>query len=114
MSEKELVVSVPGFFTQQERGKILDAAKLAEVKCLRLMNETSATALEYGIFRRHTLSEKPRLVFFVDIGYSKTSMCLAGITKKLVEIKAEFHERNLGIRDMDWIMYEYYCDMLQK
>lgn len=52
MDEKDLVISVPGFFTQQERGRLLDAARIAEVKCARLMNETSATALEYGIFRR--------------------------------------------------------------
>jgi len=69
------------------------------------MNETSATALAYGIFRRTLLSEEPRHVLFIDIGYSKTSLCLGAITKKLVDIKNEFHERNLGIRDMDWIMY---------
>jgi len=114
MCEKELVISVPGFFTQQERAKILDAARIAEVKCLRLMNETSATALAYGIFRRAILTEKPRLVLFIDIGYSTTSLCLGSITKKLVEIKNEFHERNLGIRDLDWIVYEYYCNLLEK
>ena len=51
------------------------------------MNETSAVALEYGIFRRGTLGDETRHVMFVDMGYSKTSVCIAEISKKLVKIK---------------------------
>jgi heat shock protein 4 len=66
---------------------MLDACKIAEIKCLKLMNETSAVALEYGIFRRGTLGDETRHVMFVDMGYSKTSVCIAEISKKLVKIK---------------------------
>ena len=66
---------------------MLDACKIAEIKCLKLMNETSAIALEYGIFRRGKLEDEARHVMFIDMGYSKTSICIASITKKLVKIK---------------------------
>jgi molecular chaperone DnaK (HSP70) len=55
MNCKDLVITVPGFFTEQERNSLLDACKIAEIKCLKIMNETSATALEYGILRRKEL-----------------------------------------------------------
>ena len=115
MNEKALVLSVPGFFTEVERAAMLDAAKLAEIKVLKLMNETTATALEYGILRRSELDEdKPRHVMFIDFGYSKTSICLAALQKKTGKIIAEFHDRNLGVRDMDWIMYQFYCQWLME
>ena len=50
-----------------------------EIKVLKLMNETTAIALEYGILRRTDLTEKPRYVMFIDIGYSKTSICLGAL-----------------------------------
>jgi len=88
---------------------MLDAAKLAEIKCLKLMNETSATVLEYGILRRQQLTlDDPRYVMFIDFGYSKTSISFASLKKKEGKILTEFHNRHLGVRDMDWIMYEYY------
>ncbi len=52
MNEKSMVFSVPGYLTETERGALLDAAKLAEIKCLKLLNETSATVIEYGLLRR--------------------------------------------------------------
>ncbi len=51
---------------------------------------------------------------FIDMGYSKTSICFAAIEKKKGKIIMEFHDRNLGVRDMDWIMYEYYCKKLKE
>ena len=40
------------------------------------MNETAAMALEYGILRRSELTETARIVLFIDMGYSKTSILL--------------------------------------
>ena len=87
----------------------MDAAKLADIKVLKLMNETTAIALEYGILRRTELTTTPRHVLFIDFGYSKTSICLASLENKSGKIITEFHDRNLGVRDMDWIMYKFYC-----
>lgn len=80
---------------------------------MKLMNETTAIALEYGILRRQELTKKPRYVMFIDFGYSKTSICLGSLQNKAGKIITEFHDRNLGVRDMDWILYEYYCKMLE-
>eukprot|EP01017_Pseudomicrothorax_dubius_P038516 TRINITY_DN5785_c0_g1_i1.p1 TRINITY_DN5785_c0_g1~~TRINITY_DN5785_c0_g1_i1.p1 ORF type:complete len:799 (-),score=299.01 TRINITY_DN5785_c0_g1_i1:160-2556(-) len=105
----DAVISVPSFYTEQERKALLDACKIAELKCLRLMNEHSATALNYGIFRKKEFDDKPRYVAFVDMGHAKTSAYVVSFTKDTMKVITQAHERNLGGRDMDWILYEFYC-----
>lgn len=110
----EFVLSVPSYFTDMERQAVLDAAKIAEVNVVRLMNESSAIALNYGLFRASELTSDPRTVLFVDLGNSKTSISICSFTKEKMSIVYEKHERNLGARDMDWILFEFYSDMFAK
>jgi heat shock protein 4 len=52
----------------------LDACKIAEIPIERLINETSAIAISYGLFRKKELEpEVARNVVFIDFGHSKTS-----------------------------------------
>ena len=69
----DCVVSVPAWFTNDQRLSMLDACEIAGVRCLRLMHDTTATALEYGIWRSAKKAfdaEKAQRVLFVDVGYS--------------------------------------------
>lgn len=107
VSGKEVVLSVPGYFTEKERHALLDAARIAEVNVLRLFNEESAVALGYGIFRRNDLdATTPRNVVFVDLGHSKCSSYVASFTKEKLKVLSIVHERNLGARDFDWCLLE--------
>jgi len=57
----------------------LDAAQIAGLNVLRLFNETTATALAYGIYKQDLpgLEEKPRNVVFVDCGHSSLQVSVA-------------------------------------
>ena len=48
----DVVISVPSHFTDAERRALLDAARIAGLNVLKLMNETTATALAYGIYKQ--------------------------------------------------------------
>ena len=48
---KDCVLTVPAFYTQHERRALLDAAELADLNVLALINENSAAALHFGIDR---------------------------------------------------------------
>lgn len=52
-SNKSAVVAVPTYFTQTERKALLDAAKIAEFNITRILNESTAVALDYGMFRKN-------------------------------------------------------------
>lgn len=66
----DCVMSVPGYFTEKERHAMMDAMKIAGLNCLRLMDDTAATALAYGIFRSDLSDADPIHVVFVDMGHT--------------------------------------------
>lgn len=56
----DVVVSVPSYFTDAERHAMLDAASIAGLNCLRLMNDITAAALSYGIYKTDMPADKVR------------------------------------------------------
>ncbi|KAK3912914.1 Hypoxia up-regulated protein 1 [Frankliniella fusca] len=69
----EMVLIVPGYFNQAERQAMLQAADLAGFKVLQLMNDYTAVALNYGIYRRKDFNETAQYVMFYDMGASSTT-----------------------------------------
>ncbi|XP_047099616.1 hypoxia up-regulated protein 1 isoform X1 [Schistocerca piceifrons] len=70
---KEAVLTVPGFFNQAERRALLQAAEMAGLKVLQLINDYTAVALNYGIFRRKDFNETAQYIMFYDMGASSTT-----------------------------------------
>ena len=60
---------------------MLDAAQIADVKCLRLLPDNTATALAYGIYKTDLPEDKPVIVAFVDVGYSAFQVRLPCCTR---------------------------------
>lgn len=78
---KEVIVSVPTYLTQAERKAYHDAARIAELN-IKLINDSTAVALDYGLFRKGDLdAEKPRNVLFIDFGHSKLGVFACSFTK---------------------------------
>lgn len=48
----ECVITIPGYFNQVERRAMKEAAALAGLNVLQLINDYTAIAINYGIFRR--------------------------------------------------------------
>lgn len=74
----EMVLTVPGFFNQAERKALLQSAELAGIKILQLINDNTAIALNYGIFRRKDFNDSAQYVMFYDMGASKTIATIVG------------------------------------
>ena len=49
---KDAVITVPAYFDDSQRQATKDAAKLAGINVLRLLNEPTAAALAYGLDSR--------------------------------------------------------------
>ena len=112
---KDLVVSVPSYFTHIERQAVLEAGKIAGLNIQRLYNESTANVMNYGIFRKKDLSdENARIVGFVDMGLSKTSVFFAKIWKNKAEILFEKNLPNVGTRNFDLNLLNLYLDVFEK
>ena len=89
--------------------------KLPGVRCLRLMHDTTATALEYGIWRSAKKAfdaEKAQRVLFVDVGYSSYQVSVVDYVIGKLTVKSTTYDRTLGGRDFDmrvaeWIASEF-------
>uniref|UniRef100_A0A672N833 Hypoxia up-regulated protein 1 n=1 Tax=Sinocyclocheilus grahami TaxID=75366 RepID=A0A672N833_SINGR len=53
---KDAVITVPAYFNQAERRAVLQAAHIAGLKVLQLINDNTAVALNYGVFRRKDIN----------------------------------------------------------
>lgn len=74
----EMCLTVPSYFSNVERQALMDAVHVAGLKCPRILNESTAIALNYGFFKRKDFkAEKPRNVAFVDFGHSKCTITIA-------------------------------------
>lgn len=105
----DVVISVPPFWNDAQRRAMYHASQIAGVRCLRLLNENVASALDYGIFRnlKGEFSEKPVHVLFVDMGYSATHATVAAFTSSKVKILSCAYDRHLGSRACDEVIAEF-------
>ncbi len=54
---------------------MLAATQIAGLSCLRLMNDNTATALAYGIYKTDLPEAEPITVAFVDMGQASFQAC---------------------------------------
>jgi len=74
VSTVDCVLSVPACYTESQRLAMLNASTIAGLNCLRLINEDTATALAYGIYKTDLPETEPVHVAFVDVGHSTTQV----------------------------------------
>ncbi|KAJ9614665.1 adenyl-nucleotide exchange factor sse1 [Cladophialophora chaetospira] len=107
----DVVIGCPPWFTDSQRRAILDAAEVANLKLLRLINDNTAIALGYGI-TKSDLPEgdaKPRRVCFVDIGYSDYTVSIVEFRKGELAIKATTFDRHFGGRNFDKALVDHFA-----
>eukprot|EP00408_Alexandrium_pacificum_P001191 CAMPEP_0171231772 /NCGR_PEP_ID=MMETSP0790-20130122/40069_1 /TAXON_ID=2925 /ORGANISM="Alexandrium catenella, Strain OF101" /LENGTH=834 /DNA_ID=CAMNT_0011697995 /DNA_START=73 /DNA_END=2577 /DNA_ORIENTATION=+ len=110
----DAVIGVPAFFSDVHRQAVLDAAKIAGISVLRLMNEHTATALGYGIYRSNEFdTEKPCTVAFCQIGLTIFSVSVVEFVKGRLTVKAERSDK-VGGRDMDECLMRVFAAQFKK
>ncbi|KAF9187414.1 Hypoxia up-regulated protein 1 [Haplosporangium sp. Z 767] len=121
---KDVVITVPPYFTQFERQAVLDAAELAGLRVLSLIHDESAVALNYAMAR--TFPEEQCHLFF-DMGAGSTVASLACFqdlsvkdvgkfnkTVQQVEIKSVGYDRTLGGHEFDVRLQKFLADKFQE
>ncbi|XP_076909877.1 heat shock 70 kDa protein 17-like [Bidens hawaiensis] len=124
MPVKDAVITVPPYLGQAERKGLLQAAQLAGVNALSLINEHSGAALQYGIDK--DFSNGSRHVVFYDMGAASTYAALvyfsAYNTKEYgktvlvnqFQVKDVRWDPELGGQNMELRLVEYFADEFNK
>jgi hypoxia up-regulated 1 len=80
---RELVLTVPAFWTEQERKAIIDAAELAGMRVSTLINDGLAVAIQYGTTR--TFPEDPKYHLIYDMGAGSTTATVVSFRSRSVK-----------------------------
>jgi molecular chaperone HscA len=100
------VVTVPAYFDEAQRQATRDAARLAGINVLRLLNEPTAAAIAYGLDR------SAQGVFAVyDLGGGTFDISILKLTRGVFEVLATGGDSALGGDDFD---HRLYCWALEQ
>ena len=100
------VVTVPAYFDDAQRQATRDAAKLAGINVLRLLNEPTAAALAYGL---DNAAEGIYAVY--DLGGGTFDISILKLTQGVFEVLATGGDSALGGDDFD---HRLYCWALEQ
>ncbi|AUZ04370.1 MULTISPECIES: Fe-S protein assembly chaperone HscA [Vitreoscilla] len=96
------VITVPAYFDDAQRQATKDAAKLAGLNVLRLLNEPTAAAIAYGLDNR---SEGTFVVF--DLGGGTFDVSILRLEQGLFQVLATGGNSALGGDDFDHRLYTW-------
>jgi len=100
------VITVPAYFDDTKRQATKDAAKLARINVLRLLNEPTSAAIAYG------LDQKREGLFLVyDLGGGTFDVSILRVSNGIFEVIATNGDALLGGDDFD---QRIYCWILEK
>ena len=96
------VVTVPAYFDDNQRSATKDAAGIAGLEVVRLVNEPTAASLAYGLDRA---GQELRIVV-IDLGGGTLDVTIMEFGKGVFEVKATSGDTRLGGTDMNQAIFE--------
>ncbi|WP_443090130.1 Fe-S protein assembly chaperone HscA [Basfia succiniciproducens] len=96
------VITVPAYFDDAQRQSTKDAAKLAGLNVLRLLNEPTAAAIAYGLD-----SGKEGVIAVYDLGGGTFDISILRLSKGVFEVLATGGDTALGGDDFDHLVADW-------
>lgn len=96
-----VVITVPAYFDDAQRQSTKDAAKIAGLNVLRLLNEPTAAAIAYGIDNK-----SEGVVAVYDLGGGTFDISILNLSKGVFEVLATGGNTSLGGDDFDNLIVE--------
>lgn len=97
-----VVITVPAYFDDAQRQSTKDAARLAGLNVLRLLNEPTAAALAYGLD-----SGQEGIIAVYDLGGGTFDISILRLSKGIFEVLATGGDTALGGDDFDHLIADW-------
>ena len=105
----EAVITVPAYFTDSQRQATKDAGKIAGLEVKRIINEPTAAALAYGIYK-----ENDQKVMVYDLGGGTFDVSIIEMGDGVQEVLATAGNNRLGGDDFDQRVIDWIADEFKK
>lgn len=106
--EKEAVITVPAYFTDEQRRATKEAGELAGFVVERIINEPTAAALAFGLNNM----KKDGVYLVYDLGGGTFDVSVVEMMNGLLEVKASTGNRKLGGEDFDWKIVDFISEKI--
>ena len=100
-----VVITVPAYFDDAQRAGTKDAAQLAGLHVLRLLNEPTAAAVAYGLD-----SGQEGVIAVYDLGGGTFDISILRLSKGIFEVLATGGDSALGGDDFDHLLADYFIE----
>jgi L1 cell adhesion molecule like protein len=99
----QAVITVPAYFNDFQRQATKDAATIAGLECLRIINEPTAACLCYGLNKQHDDFH----VLVYDFGGGTLDVSVLNLDSGFFQVLSTCGDSHLGGEDIDWAMVKY-------
>ena len=103
-----VVITVPAYFDDAQRQSTKDAARLAGLNVLRLLNEPTAAAVAYGLD-----SGQEGIIAVYDLGGGTFDISILRLSKGVFEVLATSGDTALGGDDFDHLIADWVVEQTQ-
>ena len=103
-----VVITVPAYFDDAQRQSTKDAARLAGLNVLRLLNEPTAAAVAYGLD-----SGQEGIIAVYDLGGGTFDISILRLSKGVFEVLATGGDTALGGDDFDHLIADWIVEQTQ-
>jgi L1 cell adhesion molecule like protein len=107
----EAVISVPAYFNDSQRRAIIDAAVIAGLYVLRVVNASTLASIAYGIDKKVS-GERNVLIF--DLGGGTFDVSILTIEEDIFEVKSTAGDTHLGGEDFDNRMIAHFVQEFKR
>ena len=111
MTVANVVVTVPSYFNYTQRQGIIDAGTIAGLNVLRIINQTSAAAIAYGLNKKSSVE---RNVLIFNLGGGFFDVTVLTIEDGIFEVKSHNGNTHLGGENFDNRMINFFVKEFKK
>ncbi len=105
----QAVITVPAYFNDAQRQATKDAGKISGLEVLRIINEPTAAALAYGLYKKGSGT-----IAVYDLGGGTFDVSVLEIGDGVFEVKSTNGDTFLGGEDFDNRLVEYFAAEFKK
>ena len=105
---KKAVITVPAYFDDSQRQATGNAAEIAGIEIVRMINEPTAAAISYGLDEK-----KKGIIAVYDFGGGTFDVSILELKGKIFKVLATYGNTQLGGDDLDHLIYESLLDQMK-
>merc|ERR1712000_774888 len=108
----DAVITVPAYFNDSQRQATKDAASIAGLNAMRIINEPTAAAIAYGLDKKTASGSSNILIY--DMGGGTFDVSLLKMEEGIFEVKATAGDTHLGGEDFDNRMVAHFVQEFKR